>query len=1482
MIIRKCIAYLSLVALLLNNLTAQTVTATQKDSLVGDHQAIGVANPKDTIRYKTRISVSGTTATSVNFSNLIPANTTFVAGSLKTSALSRDDNFATSFNTLLNTGNVLGNDFGLPSIIVVSFGTTASNGTTTLAGNVGTTNGGGTLTVNADGTFSYQPMTGFTGMDQFTYISTTGVPGTDNGSGTVTINVAPDIVFSTMDVNPMCNGETTGSITFNAMGGSGTLMYSITGVMGSFQASPVFSGLAAGTYNLAVKDAVGYTKTGTTTLSQPPAILFTTTDVNNVCNGGMAGSITFNASGGTGVLTYSITGAMGPYQIGTVYSGLASGLYNLAVKDANNCIVTGITTITEPTAVTFTFTKIDITCNGAGNGSIDFNTTMGGTSPYTYSINGTMGTFTGTTSYTGLSANTYNLVAKDNVGCNSAVQSTTVIEPAAIVVSGTIPNLTYNVAMSNAPFTKTGGSGSPATPWSASGLPTGVNINTATGIVNGTPTQTGMFTATITYTDANGCTDDIMVSFNVAPRLQNESFAVVGNTQLVSNGHSTPTTPHTTNTTNILTNDQSDVAITVTAGTFATTNMGGSITIGSDGKFIYSPPAGSTATDSYTYTGTSNGVSATATITFNIANMVWYVNNTNGGAADGRSHSPFTTCNAAASASAINQIIYVHRGSGNTTGNTILKSGQTLRGSGNSLTVGALTIPAGTKPTLSNTISLANSVIVDGFDMSTGLGATALSSSGATGVNVNIGNVTTNFASNSVTLTNTTGSVSISGGSFVGGGGATINISGGSVSFTYGGSVNQGTTSEAMVSISGGHTGTVNFNTGTLTSTNGTGLQFDNADGTYNFNGTVTLNGGDAGVDILNGSSGSFAFTTTNITNPSGVGFNVNSSTPSNISCNGSISKNNAGRLIDISSNSGGTMTFNNTLSSTGTSSGILVNSNSGVNISFASSTKTLNTGANTAVSITSNAGTTANFSNGGLVIDVTSATGFNATGGGTINVTGTGNTITSTTGTALNVSSTTIGASNINFQSIASNGGTNGIVLNNTGSSGGLTITGTGGVTNNGSGGTIQNCSGAGISLNTTSNVSLSYVNVQNSGDDGISGTSVTGFSMTRCNVTNNGNALNEDGVDFGGSGVITPNGLYGTVTVTNSVFTGNYYNQFTIRNSSGTTNMTMTGCTVNGRAAENNNNDGLFYEALGTASITGNIQNSSFSANKGDHFQAAATNSGDLNVTFKTNTLTGGHSSALGQGITINAALGVAFGGYTGNVIYDIDGNNINGAISNAIIVNLGTSAASATFDGYIRNNIIGTSGVPLSGSSQANGIGIDAHGLGSHTCSMTNNIIRRCYDYGIFVLVNDGGTQAPLVRGELNLTCSGNTVTEMSDTNAGTGTPREAFHMNAGATSSNVFGQIDNHAICLNLTGNSLTGGAFKNGDIRLRQRFQTSVTLPGYTPPGGNNFDTASVILFVQGNNVGAIVTATTNNDGTVSYDGYYGGPACQTP
>jgi hypothetical protein len=419
-----------------------------------------------------------------------------------------------------------------------------------------------------------------------------------------------------------------------------------------------------------------------------------------------------------------------------------------------------------------------------------------------------------------------------------------------------------------------------------------------------------------------------------------------------------------------------------------------------------------------------------------------------------------------------------------------------------------------------------------------------------------------------------------------------------------------------------------------------------------------------------------------------------------------------------------------------------------------------------------------------------------------------------------------------------------------------------------------IQNTTGAGIVLSSTRDVSLTRIRVANGGNDGIQGTSVTNFTLASSLIEDNGNAVAEAGLDFGDVADTTPDGLFGTASITNSTIRDSFERNVSVRNQNGSLSLTVTGSQFTNVSANLGSDDGILVDMVGTASVTVNAQGNYFAANRGDHFQAAGSNSATLNVTFKNNTLTGGHSTALGQGITINAATGVAFGGYTGRIDYDVDGNNIQGAISNGLITNLGTSGNAGTFDGFIRNNVIGTAGAALSCSTQANGIAVDAHGNGTHTVSVTNNTIKRCFDRGIFVLANDG-------NGALNLTVSGNTINDMLDTDAANGTPREAFHANIGATSTNVFGQIDSHAVCLGLTSTAgnMVGGAFKNGDIRVRQRFRTSVRLPGYA---GTAFDTTAVVNHLQANNPGATATATANDDAGVTTDGYFGGAACATP
>ena len=498
-------------------------------------------------------------------------------------------------------------------------------------------------------------------------------------------------------------------------------------------------------------------------------------------------------------------------------------------------------------------------------------------------------------------------------------------------------------------------------------------------------------------------------------------------------------------------------------------------------------------------------------------------------------------------------------------------------------------------------------------------------------------------------------------------------------------------------------------------------------------------------------------------------------------------------RLVSVTGRTGGALTLSGTLASTG--QGILVQGNGGGTIAFTGPSKSLSTGANPGVELSANAGATVLFAGGGLTVSTTTGTGLQATGGGTLTVTGAGNALASAGGAALRVASTTIGAAGLTFRSISANGGTNGIVLENTGAMNGLQVTGTGAP---GSGGTIQGMSAEGILLLGVANTLLTHVSVESNAGDGVLATGPGGLGIAGSAFTGNGG----QGVRFVGS--------------------------------SGTSAVAVTGST--------------------------------FSANRGDHFRASAAGAAVLDVGFTGNLLTGGHPSALGQGITVSAS--DLLPGFSGSVTYDISGNTVNGAITNAITATLGISAAGATFRGSIRNNTIGTAGAPLSCSAQGSGIAVGASGNGTHTAAVTGNALRECFDRGIDVLANDGG-------GALNLTATANTISLSGPFS------REAFFLNAGSTSTNLFGSADSHAVCLDLGGggalaNSLTGGPSSVSDVRVRQRFATTVRLPGYADA---STDVAAVSAFLSANNGGASASATVQ---VPPGGGFVGGGGCPQP
>ncbi|MEO8770511.1 MAG: T9SS type A sorting domain-containing protein [Ferruginibacter sp.] len=352
----------------------------------------------------------------------------------------------------------------------------ATDGSFTLNASGGT----GVLSYSKDGGTTYQSSNIFNGLSCGSYNWTVKDANGCIKNGQVTLNCAPDLTFTVTSNNPSCNGSATGSFTLIASGGTGILSYSKDGGT-TFQSSGTFTALTAGVYNWVIKDANGYTKNGQVTLTDPATINATTSQVNPACPGASNGSFNISAGGGTGTLTYS-KDAGATYQSSNIFTGLAAGIYNWKVKDANGCTKSGQVILTDPPAIISTATKTNPTYYNASDGSFTINAT-GGTGVLTYSKNG--GTsYQSSNTFTGLPAGTYNWVVKDANGCTKSGQ---VVLACPIDISVTVTkNNPLCCSDPSGSFTLTASGGTGTLSYSKDGGTTYQSSNTFTGLSAGT------------------------------------------------------------------------------------------------------------------------------------------------------------------------------------------------------------------------------------------------------------------------------------------------------------------------------------------------------------------------------------------------------------------------------------------------------------------------------------------------------------------------------------------------------------------------------------------------------------------------------------------------------------------------------------------------------------------------------------------------------------------------------------------------------------------------------------------------------------------------------------------------------------------------------------------------------------------------------------------------------------------------------------
>lgn len=178
----------------------------------------------------------------------------------------------------------------------------------------------------------------------------------------------PGVVVSSA-TDPTCTSL--GSIIASSSGGKAPVKYSLNGV--DFQEDISFEELAAGPYVLTAKDANGCTSSTSVSLSLQSDISLSLLPTGAGC-AGTEGTLTIEASGGSGDYSYSIDG--GDFQSSPLFDNLSDGVHAVVVKDgvctteAEAHVPSGISFENEISAIITTNCALDA-CHG-GTQAPDF------------------------------------------------------------------------------------------------------------------------------------------------------------------------------------------------------------------------------------------------------------------------------------------------------------------------------------------------------------------------------------------------------------------------------------------------------------------------------------------------------------------------------------------------------------------------------------------------------------------------------------------------------------------------------------------------------------------------------------------------------------------------------------------------------------------------------------------------------------------------------------------------------------------------------------------------------------------------------------------------------------------------------------------------------------------------------------------------------------------------------------------------------
>ncbi|MFK8038902.1 MAG: T9SS type B sorting domain-containing protein [Crocinitomicaceae bacterium] len=231
-------------------------------------------------------------------------------------------------------------------------------------------------------------------------------------TNTSAINQPQNLTVAVVYNNNEICGQGDGEFQVQASGGTGIYTYSIGATTNN---TGIFTNLAGAVYPVVVTDQNGCSKTiNVTVVNIPPPNPVIDYQQDVACAGGLNGAVTIvvSISTGTAPFTYDLN-STGP--IATNTFNVNAGNHTVLVADANSCSGSVSFMIGQPTSLTFTTTKTDVTCNGTCDGTITISAS-GGTAPYQYSKDNGF-SYQNSPVLTGLCFGNTFVVVKDANGC---------------------------------------------------------------------------------------------------------------------------------------------------------------------------------------------------------------------------------------------------------------------------------------------------------------------------------------------------------------------------------------------------------------------------------------------------------------------------------------------------------------------------------------------------------------------------------------------------------------------------------------------------------------------------------------------------------------------------------------------------------------------------------------------------------------------------------------------------------------------------------------------------------------------------------------------------------------------------------------------------------------------------------------------------------------------------------------------------------